>query len=729
MASFSPASTAAFLFNRPSDDMILTRYKGVDVTPHTFNNLIKTITNQKSISNNSTSKTEFEDRIREIILAFNPNLKKNGAYMTTEYMLVNSLKGTDKKEVTHTYNYNNWGVNGGGGTNGFAPANDDVPMESVDDNGDEDYFIDVVEANTKLKSIAAGEWNDDKMEQLLDVVYSVNEPCVRKINKKYRKYVDNLKAVGRKHKRRGSCYDENNVDTLVSIKEGLNVKKIDNNQVIALCDTMRTFFTNKNLGCDTMEKYVYGFRVLGEKVSRLEQELETSKKLFVEEKSKLAEATRQQVVEEMQTNTVALENKLEAQTKKIKTLTDKCEHLDNTITQNVLEIAKLGAGVGEKDVYIEELQIEVQQCHKQLVDKNHEIQQYEETTRELKCSLEAVRAENTNLDQHNDELLKLNSRLESQVQQLQEQLKQKDDDLNVCNQSFYKILNKKEEDDEDKERGYNSTIQSLTNERNILLQEKHSLQQSVEQYKEFQVNVQIRMQQLESECAIKSRELNQKEQALNLCVNKVEDQNGNYLKKLEEITGLTCKLQNLQKECDRAVEDYDTLKLTLDNVNSKLSSVTQENSDLLMQIEKYYDEGDVAIKENVELKGKIKKLQNDIERLNSCVADVEANCDNKLKHEQDKFEEFKEDLIKQTKEKWQQEKQILIDNYEKKIEVLKCKNIISDHLTSGGETSNIDGEASGDNNSSSGETSVENNKTTTVLMLSVMQLENEAGQI
>nr|QNN89506.1 desmoplakin [Pieris brassicae granulovirus] len=55
--------------------MILTRYKGVDVTPHTFNNLIKTITNQRSVSNTSASKTNFEDKIREIILAFNPNLK------------------------------------------------------------------------------------------------------------------------------------------------------------------------------------------------------------------------------------------------------------------------------------------------------------------------------------------------------------------------------------------------------------------------------------------------------------------------------------------------------------------------------------------------------------------------------------------------------------------------------------------------------------------------------
>ncbi|UYE99080.1 MAG: hypothetical protein [Betabaculovirus sp.] len=283
----APLPPTIFLFNKPSNDMILTRYKGVDVTPHTFNNLIKTITNQKSISNNSTSKTEFEDRIREIILAFNPMLKKNGAYMTTEYMLVNTLKGADKKEVTHTYNYNNWGENGGGSNNNNL-NNDDVTMETVANNEDEEYFIDVDEVNTKLKLIAVGEWNDDKMEQLLDVVYSVNEPCVRKINKKYRKYVDNLKDVGRKHKRRGSCYDENNVDTLVSIKEGLNVKKIDNNQVIVLCDTIRTFFTNKNMEYDTIEKYVYAFRVLGEKIDRLQQELETSKKLFVEEKSKLA---------------------------------------------------------------------------------------------------------------------------------------------------------------------------------------------------------------------------------------------------------------------------------------------------------------------------------------------------------------------------------------------------------------------------------------------------------
>lgn len=631
--------------------MILTRYKGVDVTPHTFNNLIKTITNQKSISNNSTSKTEFEDRIREIILAFNPMLKKNGAYMTTEYMLVNTLKGADKKEVTHTYNYNNWGENGGGSNNNNN--NDDVTTMETDVN-----CIDVEEVNKKLKLVAVGEWNDDKMEQLLDVVYSVNEPCVRKINKKYTKYVDGLK---RKHKQR----DENGGnDALASIKGVLSVIKLDNNQLVVLCDTIKGFVTkhnDNNTEYDTIEKYVYAFRVLGEKIDRLQQEVETSK----EEKCK------QQTMDEIQTNTLAT---IEAQTRKIKTLTDQCERFNNTITQNVIEIAKLGGEAGEKDVLIEELQNELQQSRIQVM----EMKQFEEMVHELNCGVEMLRGKNTKLDEHNDELLKLNSKLESQVQQLQEQLKQKEEDLNVCNQSFYKILNKREEDDEDKQRKYIVTIQSLTNERDMLLQEKQLLQKSVDEYKEFQVNIQIRMQQLETECAIKNNELNYKEQALNLCINKVEDQNEEYLRKLEEITRLTCKIQNVQKEYNTVVEECDTIRSKLDSVTDKLNKCTQKNEVLLKDNEKYYEEGDVVIKENVVLKCKIKKLQNDVERLEEHVKKTEAECDNKIKCEQNKFDEFKEELVKLTKDKWLQDKQILIDKYEK---MLKGSSSSSDNST------------------------------------------------
>nr|ARX71966.1 desmoplakin [Erinnyis ello granulovirus] len=650
MASLPPV---AFLFNKPSDDMILTRYKGVDVTPHTFNNLIKTITNQKSISNTSASKTEFEDRIREIILAFNPTLKKNGAYMTTEYMLVNTLKDTDKKEVTHTYNYNNWG-NGN--------QNDDVVMQNEDD--DDDDVLSNANVSKKLKSIATGEWSDDKMEQLLDVVYPVNEQCVRKINKKYTKYVDGLKR-----KKRKSCDDNDDV-VLASIKQMLCVKKIDNNLVTALCDTIKSFMKNNNttnMCYDTIEKYIYGFRVVSEYI-------ESSKGLLESEIVKVTEATRAQVIQEIQADVQGYESKIEAQNKKMKTLLDQCDHLNNIITQNVIEIAKLGGEAGEKDAYIEELQEDLQRCREQVTRMEDEIKQQKESIHELEAGVNTLRGDNVRLDRHNDELLQTNSQLQSQVQQLQEELKQKQEEIRVASESFYNILNKKDEDDEDKNRGYISTIQSLTNERNSLMQDKQLLQNNIVEYEEFKKNVQIRMQQLQSECVIRNTELNQKEQALHSCISRVQDQEGKYLKKLDEITELTCKLQNLQQDYDNMQSECESLKVKVESANSKVEKITQKNSELLQENEKYYEEGDVVIKENVELKSKIKKLQNKLEEVEQECKNVEVDCVNKIKNEQEKFEECKQEVIIEMENKWQQEKQQLIDDYEKRLQLLQCSN-------------------------------------------------------
>ncbi|UXX41906.1 desmoplakin [Psilogramma increta granulovirus] len=702
MTSLPPT---AFLFNKPSNDMILTRYKGVDVTPHTFNNLIKTITNQRSINNTSTSKNDFEDRIREIILAFNPTLKKNGAYMTTEYMLVNTLKGTDKKEVTHTYNYNNWGASEGHSYN----DENDVGMD-VDDNADN--FFNVNKINKKLKLIATGEWNNDKMEQLLDLVYSINEPCVRKINKKYTKYVDELK---RKYKRNigvgergcGSSnnnennrnnFNDNDVDTLVLIKQMLNVKKLDNNQLVVLCETIKNLLfkynnndNDNNNNFDSVEKYVHGFRVLCEKINKLQQDVKISK----DEKNKLAELTRQQILDEIQTDTLALKNQIEAQNRKINTLTNQNEHFNDTITQNVIEIAKLGGEAGEKDVYIEELQNDLQQCRKQLV----EMKQYEETINDLNCCIDNLRGENTKLDNHNDELLKTNSRLNLQIQQILQELNQKNDNLNTCNQHLYSILNKKDEDDKDKERTHIATIENLTKERDILLHDKQYLQKIVDECKEFEINIKIRMQQLETECAIKSNELNQKEQALILCKNKMDDKNVEFLKKLEEYTKLTYKLQHLQQEYNEVVDNNNTIKTKLDNVTNQLNKITQKNVDLLKENEKYYEECDVVMKDNVKLKSDIKKLQNNVEYLESRVNQINVECENKIKSEQEKFEEYKEDFIKQTRDKWLQDKHMLIDKYEKKIEMLKI-NISN---------KNFENDSNNCNNNSSSNSNINNN--------------------
>ncbi|ABY47826.1 desmoplakin [Helicoverpa armigera granulovirus] len=76
---------------------MLTRYKGVDVNPHTVHNLIRTIVNKQSSTNDN------DNVLRSIIFSFRPDLSKS--LLSTDNLLIRILKDCNKKEITYNYKY------------------------------------------------------------------------------------------------------------------------------------------------------------------------------------------------------------------------------------------------------------------------------------------------------------------------------------------------------------------------------------------------------------------------------------------------------------------------------------------------------------------------------------------------------------------------------------------------------------------------------------------------
>lgn len=71
-----------------------------------MHNLIKTIARQKTVANAACGANGFEQRIRDILLAYTPNRYHN-LDITTEHLLIKALKENGKKETNYNYNYRN----------------------------------------------------------------------------------------------------------------------------------------------------------------------------------------------------------------------------------------------------------------------------------------------------------------------------------------------------------------------------------------------------------------------------------------------------------------------------------------------------------------------------------------------------------------------------------------------------------------------------------------------
>lgn len=75
----------------------MTRYKGVDITPQTVHNLIRTIASRQC------NTTDSDYKLRSILLSFRPDL--SNSTLSTDRLLITALKDCNKKDVTYNYKY------------------------------------------------------------------------------------------------------------------------------------------------------------------------------------------------------------------------------------------------------------------------------------------------------------------------------------------------------------------------------------------------------------------------------------------------------------------------------------------------------------------------------------------------------------------------------------------------------------------------------------------------
>ncbi|AEB00384.1 desmoplakin [Clostera anachoreta granulovirus] len=580
-------NSSAFLL---SDDMILTRYRGVDVTPHTFNNLIKTIASQRSISNTSQNKTKFEERIREIILAFNPSLKNSSRDMTTEYLLINSLKFNDKKEVTHTYNYNTWGND---------RCVDDNGERDQDDDDDNDFKTKVVEVFSEM---AHSEWDEVRLFDLVRFVSG--KQCAKKVKRAYERRVRNERADARTKKNQlVSSRDDTDDDTLTStLKNILGIKKLDVEGCCSLVGAMKRFIDRwvEEQSMDTLEKYVYALRQVDEKLRGVESTRAQMVATHEQEMSKLVNELRDvqgvviahancgQELNRVMTNCEGLTKRVEAVTK----LND---DLNTTITHNVIEMAKLCADVGEGEATIEELN----EC----VNRNsREMAELRDRIAEMSVELTHATSGCAQLDEQNTLLLSEKSKLESRVVELEAELRRVLDSARVGEARCYELLSGRDKDDEEKQKVIDLTSKlcsDLQKENEMLLQDKHAITRQLEDAKEFNKNLKQRMdvdaRQSQDQHDMLEQKLIHSERELSACRGRLADREQEYNIKLDDYVQQITRLTN-------DVEELKQIKRRLETDNAVLSK-DNENLKLI------YEEGCDAIEREADVRAENKKLK------------------------------------------------------------------------------------------------------------------------
>ncbi|ABC61225.1 desmoplakin [Choristoneura occidentalis granulovirus] len=509
-------------------DIILTNYRGVNVTPYTFNNLIKTIANYKSVSNISSSKSDYDERIRGIILACNPALKKdNTSSMTTEHMLITSLK---KNDITHTYNYNTWNDKQYDNTN------------YTDDNDDDDYKNENNSVINHIKIMANSDWSDDK---LLDLFKSLSGKKYsqqnKKLKKKYIKYIKQIKN--------NNTSDESN---LLYLKRLLNVDHLDIENCGILINALKDFLkkcTNSEQH-NTVDKYIYALRETNETLKKLQEENNKFKKnnncdkleKQINELKNKAKSLEEQYDNDKKNYIIQINNlnsKVAAQTNKIDTQND-------NLSQNIIDMAQLGANLGEKEALIEELQ----NTYLSETDKLNQDKSLLETNINI-------------LDKKNDELLVENSLLKSKIEDLNRELGLKQTEIETIKNTCYNTLNEKQKSDNDNNLCYQTTIKQLSDEKN-------KLETDIKEMKNEYI---IALQQLQTNYNYKQSELEHKEQELNICINRIKDNESAYILKTNEFTNLINETNNLK---NIIILEHQKLQLENEKLKEQLETTNKE---------------------------------------------------------------------------------------------------------------------------------------------------------
>ncbi|AAQ21697.1 desmoplakin [Cryptophlebia leucotreta granulovirus] len=596
------------------NDMILTRYKGVDVTPHTFNNLIKTITNHRSISNTSYSKSNFEEKIRDIILAFNPSLKKNCSDMTTEHLLISSLKVNDKKEVTHTYNYNTWG------DKKFINTQDNDSDNNDDDDDDFDENI-----ASRMKDLSETEWDAEKLFELLKYFAGKkHKNNIKSIKKRYKKYIENLKKDLKE-----ISDNEKDIIDINSFKTIFQLKRSSVKECVSLLKNIKKFVENNYGPCDdSVEKYLYAFRTIGLNILQLKQDSENppQDQKLINENQKLVNEN-----EDIQHKNQALQNRVDS-------LQIKCNDLETTINYNAIELAKLGAAIGDKDCSIENLYT----INKSLQEENRTLS---EKLNSIDENYQSLKGKFDQIDEENTELLKKVSRLESRIQELEEELNREQENNRKQQETCSSLLHKNDKDKDDRERDHKMLINKCADyEREIekLKNDKHLLHNQLGESKistEEIINcITVELEQNKQQCVLLENRLLQKSQEVELCEARVFDIHNKH--KMDH-SDLLRKIKDLELQ---------NAKLKSDNEKNyeEAFSVIEEKSELQNTIRQLKTKLDNEIKTNIDQQEKfdiqLKQLKEDHElQINDVSNSLTQLVNNKNK---EMFEKEKKEMVK-----------------------------------------------------------------------------------
>nr|UYX49730.1 desmoplakin [Darna trima granulovirus] len=524
--------------------MILTRYKGVDVTPHTFNNLIKTITDQRCISNTSSSKTEFESKIRDIILAFAPNLRKISSNMTTEHLLINSLKLSDKKEITHTYNYNGWKKRQSDNSDDSASAEIDDRLLLYED----------------LKNASEqDEWNEKLIFNILEKIGGKNNKrYVKKIKKKYNHHMYlSCKKPSVSIDKKNYDDDEDIGNLIAALTHVVGKKTSIKKYTHAVCDVEQNIQSTRQKLQSTEEK-----------LCMVEKELYESKNLYTFKEIELNRENAQLKINQ------------EALNRNIENLSEKLTNANDIISQNVIELAKLGADLGERDSQLEEATIEKYELKKQisLLEKNYV------------CT-----------DEENTELMKDKSKLQSKINDLEERLKISLDNNRKYENKCYDLINQKSKDSD----SLSSAYELLKQQHDAILNEKNTLSEMLSKTSQSLNDVNkkydVETKQLGDQIEYKNKQIESLEREMATCKARIIDNETKYHKNLDDnLNSLFVSNSELEK-----------LKCKINDLTIKNNNLMDENNNFRLM----YEEGCEIIKKNSEIQSEYKKLQAHLDRV------------------------------------------------------------------------------------------------------------------
>ncbi|QOD40063.1 desmoplakin [Matsumuraeses phaseoli granulovirus] len=628
--------------------MILTRYRGVDVTPHTFNNLIKTISSNRCVTDNSASKTNFEERIREIILAFNPRYRIASKDMSTEYLLINTLKVNDKKEITHNYNYNTWEDKKFNSDNYNTHHSNNTSFNNHEDDDDEQEHYQVV--MSKLKSMSKSDWDNNKLFDLIKTIGG--KQYVKKIKKKYNSYIDNLNKKPHKFNKdndSSSSHDElspfvsikaNNENNFIAIKKLLGVKKFNLDMCTSLCGAVKQLliqWDDNNTGNDTVEKYIYALRCVSDKLKQVTEQQAEYEKL------------NQKLSNTMSVN----EHSTHQLNNKLTSLQKICDDYANTIRYNAMELAKLGAEMGEKDSIIETLQ----ENQKMLSDDHADVTKLLQT---VKSEHDQLKRHNEILDNDNTRFLTENTQLTTKLDQLKIELNMEIEKNKMYEQSCHELAHKADQENTYKNRENQTLLvqcNQLQDQINSLINNKQTMVRELEQNRLFIQEMEQRQLMSDKQKQDHDIKLNQlcmqKEQELAVCRGRLVDVEN---RAREKETNLMHKLNQYMDNNTTLQQKYDELKQELavkeQDITQNQLTIKQQNIELKkkeIELNNVYNDDLNILDEKNNLLHKYNKLQNEYKQLQDNHEEVKQVYEDKLNVLQEELEQIgniKEDQIK-----------------------------------------------------------------------------------